>query len=178
MTPGRSFLLVPEALGIDCVRLVLCSNLANGCVDTSSDPIVISSAELWSESSDTFDDLLFFGFAPFFTAEGFAHSGTGYSRSNCRRSRFVYTLPFTRSSASVVRSLRNRAFEASEITLRSSSLSIQAGRSSRSDRLHSDPYLGDRSGISIVEGPESRKNSYCTVQPSPTGCEDSCSTHV
>ena len=64
-----------------------------------------------------------------FAAEVFAHSGTGYNRSNWRRSRFVYSLPLTRSSESEIRSLRSRGLEARETTMRSSSLSNHAGES-------------------------------------------------
>ena len=58
-------------------------NLASGWVDRSSDSTDISSAEASaSELSEAVDNFLGFLGATFFAAEGFAQSGTGYSRSN------------------------------------------------------------------------------------------------
>ena len=62
---------------------MFCKSLASGWVDRSSDPTNMSSAEaLASELSEAVDSFLRFFDAPFFAAEGFAQSGTGYSRSN------------------------------------------------------------------------------------------------
>ena len=56
-----------------------------------------------------------------------AHAGVGCSRRYCWRSRLMYSLPLTKSSSSVSRSLRSRGFEARDTTRRSSSLSIHKG---------------------------------------------------
>ncbi len=88
----------------------------------------MSSAD--TSSSELFEEpeiRLRFLWEDFLIAEGFAHSGTGYNRSNCRRSRLVYSIPLTRSSDSVSRSLRSLGLEAKDTTIRSSSLSTQAG---------------------------------------------------
>lgn len=81
-----------------------------------------SSLELFGEP----EVRLRFLWKAFLAAAGFVHSGTGYNRSNCRRSRLVYSLPLTRSSDSVSRNLRSLGLEANETTMRSSSLSIHA----------------------------------------------------
>lgn len=135
ITSGRSFFRDAETAGVGCVRLaVFWRILARGCVEISSESRDISSPEtLISELSELFEMLRLFLGACFFAAKGFAHSGTGYNRSNCRRSRFVYSLPLTRSSVSAMRSLRSRGLEARETIMRSSSLSIQAGGSLWSD---------------------------------------------
>ena len=89
--------------------------------------------------------------------EGCAHSGTGFSRSNCLRNRFVYSLPLTISSLSFTRSFRSRLFPASDTTNRSSSLSSQAGPSPPSS--DTDPARGIKAVEPIADGPESRKKS-------------------
>lgn len=94
---------------------------------------VSSSEAMASELSEELEVLCCFLGVRFFTAEGFAHSGTGYRRSNWRRNRFAYSLPLTRSSDSEIRSFRSRGFEARETTIRSSSLSTHATALSGSD---------------------------------------------
>ena len=94
-------------------------------------------------------------------AEGLAHSGTGYNRSNCCRSRFVYSFPFTRSSDSVSRSLRSLGFEAKDTVIRSSSLSIHAGAWPLGDVLcsSSEVRASSRSVLGMADGAESTKKS-------------------
>ena len=100
-----------------------------------------------------------------FETEGLAHSGTGYSRWNCWRRRFVYSLPFTRSSASVLLSLRSRGLEASDMTRRSSSLSTHAGAFSPCEFASSSSDFGTcmRSLLRVMDGAASRKNSCINV---------------
>lgn len=127
----------------------------------------MSSAEvLISELSEAVDSFLRFLKAPFFVAEGFAHSGTGYSRSNWRRSRLLYSLPLTRSSDSVVLSFLSLGFEARETTTRSSSLSTHAAPLSSCDKVvpWSDFDLGKRSGTFTTDGVESSRNSWKNVE--------------
>lgn len=92
---------------------------------------------------------------------GFAHSGTGYSRSNCCRSRLAYSMPLTKSSSSVSRSLRSRGLDASDTMVRSSSLSTHA--ISPVQCLRSLPAAEDLGGVEsrylVAERSESRKNS-------------------
>lgn len=96
----------------------------------------------------------------FLRAEGLAHSGTGYSRSNCWRRRLLYSLPFTRSSFSLTRSFRRRGLEARETVRRSSSLSIHAGgwASFVSSSSSSDVGAGTTAWARL-DGPESMKKS-------------------
>lgn len=63
---------------------MFCKSLTSGWVDiSSSDPTDMSSAEaLASELSEAVGNLFRFLDATFRAAEGFAQSGTGYSRSN------------------------------------------------------------------------------------------------
>jgi hypothetical protein len=130
------------------------SRRASGRVERSESSKSISSSSEDIEEPDTADDLRrrFVG-----RDEGCAHSGTGFKRSNCLRSRFVYSLPLTMSSLSLTRNFRDRAFPAREIANRSSSLSSQAGASPPSSS--SDPIRGINAFESIVGGPESRKKS-------------------
>jgi hypothetical protein len=73
---------------------------------------------------------------------GMAHSGVGFRVSNCRRRRLVYSLPLTTSSASFVRSFRNRGLFARETISLSSSLSSHAGASPLSDSSSSEDGRG------------------------------------
>lgn len=165
MISGCSFLRISsELLDIDRVRLLAFDrSLASGWVDRSSDLSDMSSAEVFnSELSEAVDSFLPLLKAPFFAAEGFAHSGTGYSRSNWRRSRLLYSLPLTRSSDSVVLSFLSLALEARETTTRSSSLSSHAAVLPSSDRVGSSSGLdlGKRSGMFTTDGLESSRNSW------------------
>lgn len=164
MTSGCSFLPLSELLDIDRVRLLVFDrSLASGWVDKSSDLTDMSSAELFtSELSEALDNFLLSLKAPVFAAEGFAQSGTGYSRSNWRRSRSLYSLPLTRSSDSVFLSFLSLALEARETTTRSSSLSSHAAPLSLSDSIEpsSSLDLGKRSGMFTTDGLESSRNSW------------------
>lgn len=147
--------------------MVFVRSLASGWVDRSSDLTDMSSAEVFiSELSEAVDSFLRFLKAPLFAAEGFAQSGTGYSRSNWRRSRLLYSLPLTRSSDSVVLSFLSLGFDARETTTRSSSLSTHAAPLLSSDRvvLWSGFDLGKRSGIFTTDGVESSRNSWKNVE--------------
>jgi len=127
ITSGRSFLREVELVGGCCKKEpVFCRSFERGGAESSSLSMDISLVESSvPDSMESLETLL--GFFDFRLGEGFAHSGTGYSRSNCCRNRLVYSLPLTRSSASVSRSLRSRGFDASETRMRSSSLSTHAG---------------------------------------------------
>ena len=61
-----------------------------------------------------------------FAARCPAHRGGGCNRSNCSRSRLVYSAPLIMSSVPVVRNFRSREFPAREMVIRSSSLSTHA----------------------------------------------------
>ncbi len=96
-------------------------------MDRSSDPTDMSSTEaLASELSEAVEDFLRFLDAFVFAAEEFAQSGTGYSRSNWRRSRLLYSFPLTKSSDSEILSFRSLGLDTRETTTRSSSLSTHA----------------------------------------------------
>lgn len=122
---GRS-LPPPEEEGL--IRSMLFwRSLVRGGTERSSESMDISSAEgssleLWLAFVSR-RRLLWLGFT---AAEAFAQLGTGHSFSNCRRNRFVYSLPLTKSSDSVFRSFRRRGFDANETMMRSSSLSTHA----------------------------------------------------
>ena len=129
MTSGRSFLRVGEVVGFaDWRKLVVdWRSLASGWAERSSESMDMSSEDTASsELFDLIEDRLRF-LRDFLAAKGLAHSGTGYSRSNCCRSRLVYSLPLTRSSDSVSLSLRSLGLEANDTTICSSSLSTHAG---------------------------------------------------
>ena len=105
-----------------------CKSFASGGAERVSESIDASPSEELAE--ECLEASRFRRSLPFicrFVEDGLAHSGTGYRRSNCWRSRLVYSLPFTRSSDSVFRNLRSRGLEASDTVIRSSSLSIHAG---------------------------------------------------
>jgi hypothetical protein len=108
--------------------LLDCSNFASGWEDISSRSMDMLSESSSSELSPDSDIRRRFLRWPFSAL--LAHDGRGYSRSNCCCKRLIYSVPFTRSSASAVRSFLSRGFEAKDTTKRSSSLSIQAGASS------------------------------------------------
>lgn len=114
-----------------------------------------------SELPELFDVLRRPFLVVFLLAEGFAQSGTGYNRSNCRRNRLVYSLPLIKSSDSATLSFRNRGFDANETVMRSSSLSTHAALSSSFNwaSLSAEVGAGKSAGTSTAEGPESRKNS-------------------
>lgn len=85
-----------------------------------------------------------------------AQSGAGYKRSNCSRSRRVYSLPLTTSSPSLDLSFRSRGFEASDTINRSSSESSHASGSPwRVVELSSDGAGGANVSGSIAAGAES-----------------------
>lgn len=73
-----------ELVDVSWVRLLLfCRSLASGWVDRSSDPMDISSFEMFdSELSVAFDSFLRFLDTTLLAIEALAQSGTGYSRSN------------------------------------------------------------------------------------------------
>lgn len=128
MTSGRSLRrVVEDAEGVSMSWVAFCKSLASGWWDRSSESIDISSAELlFSELWLAFKVRLRLFEARFAAVEGFAHSGTGYNRSNCRRNRLVYSFPSIKSSDSVDRNLCSRGLDAKETVIRSSSLSTQA----------------------------------------------------
>ena len=127
MTSGRSRLRPKGVMDVVRVRPSACwRSWARGWTERSSSSIAISSPdELAPELSPASD--VHRRFLGLFVALAYAQSGTGFSSSNCLRRRFVYSLPLTRSSASLIRSLRSRGFEANETMIRSSSLSTHAG---------------------------------------------------
>lgn len=148
ITPGRNFrFLLPPCSALRVRLSASLSSSASGCTVGSSSSISASSAEELS-SAEGFPApeavrLFFFGGR---LACGFAHSGTGYSRSNlaflatsrhhrahvcahCLRKRLAYSLPLMTSSSSVRLSLRSRGTDASDTVIRSSSLSSHAGGS-------------------------------------------------
>ena len=92
--------------------------------------------------------------------DGWAHSGTGFKRSNCLLNRFVYSLPLTISSSSFTRSFLNLESPASDIANRSSSLSSQAGASTPP---LSEEARGTSRFESRADGAESRKKSFTIV---------------
>jgi len=131
-------------------------SLARGWAESEE---VVSSSDMASELLEELEVLRRSLWVFLFTADGLAHSGTGYRRSNWRRNRFVYSLPLTRSSDSEMRSFRRRGFDTKETIIRSSSLSIHAAAFSPSDGSSSESCVGKRSGMSTTDGLESRKNS-------------------
>ena len=162
-TSVRIFLLVVE--GADSIN-VDWRSLARGCADRESESTDISSADASAEEwLEAFDARRGFCFSRSIEAEGLAHSGTGYNRSNCWRRRFVYSLPFTKSSASVLRSFRSRELDANDTTRRSSSLSTHAGALSPCRVTSSSSEVGTpmRSALRTVDGLASRKNSFVNI---------------
>ena len=129
MTSGRSFLRVNVLLLNHWIKeFVDCRRAARGLVEMSDSEMDKSLADSPpSKISSLLKDVRrFFVDCLAREADGFAHSGTGYRRSKCLRSRFEYSLPLIKSSLSLTRSLRSRGFKANETVIRSSSLSIQA----------------------------------------------------
>lgn len=165
MTSARSLRRVTEDVeGVSMSCVAFCKSLASGWLDRSSESIDISSTEsFFSELWLAFEVRLRLLEARFAAVEGFAHSGTGCNRSNCRRNRLVYSFPSIKSSDSVNRNLRSRGLDAKETVIRSSSLSTHAALceslSSLSGSCEVDEWM--RSNLSCREGfgLESRKNS-------------------
>lgn len=155
-TSGRSFGRFVELTGVLVREPASWSNRASGRVERSESSTSISFDDI--EESEAADDLRrrFAG-----RAEGSAHSGTGFKRSNCLLNRFVYSLPLIISSPSLTRSFRNREFPASETANRSSSLSSHAAPPP--SWPSSEP--GIKALGSTADGPESRKKSFQLVSP-------------
>ena len=142
ITSERSFRR-PEEVEGNWIRLsTFCRSLARGCVERSFDS---GSTDMVSVSSLVAllasDDRLFLVETCFLFAGGFTHSGIGWSRSNWRRSRLVYSLPLITSSDSKFLSLRKRGTEASDTVMRSSSLSTHAAEFSFEDSPLSSEVL-------------------------------------
>jgi hypothetical protein len=95
------------------------------------------------------------------------HSGTGCSRSNCRRRRSEYTLPLTVSSSVLILSFRRRGADARETVIRSSSLSSQAGGSRVSLVGGSSTSSSSSAARSVAAGPSSKKKSYSKLAGRP-----------
>jgi hypothetical protein len=121
-TSGRSFGRLFVLTGVLVSDPASCNNRAKGSVDRSESSMSISFED--SEEFEAAEDLRrrFGG-----RVASCAHSGTEFRRSNCRRSRLVYSFPLTTSSPSFIRSFRRRGFPARDIVNRSSSLSSHAG---------------------------------------------------
>lgn len=137
-------------------------SLASGWTERSSESMDMPSEDTASsELYEAFGDRLRFLWDDFLAEEGLAHSGTGYSCSNCRRRRLMYSLPLTRSSDSVSRSLRSLGLEANDTTVRSSSLSTHTATWPRGDAScsSSDVCATTRFVLGNGDGAESRKKS-------------------
>lgn len=125
MTSGRILRFLP-APGPACRTndSASCSSFDRGAADgTSSESISASES---SSPDEPCPDIRLFFLAGFCSAVC-DHSGTGLNSSNCFLNLFAYSLPLTTSSASVRRSFLNRDTDASETSVRSSSLSSHAG---------------------------------------------------
>jgi len=142
-----------ELTGVLVRELASWSRRARGRVERSDSSTSISFEDI--EESEPADDLRrrFEGLE-----EDCAHSGTGFSRSNCLLNLLVYSFPLTISSSSLTRSFRNRVFPANETANRSSSLSSQAG--AFPPWPSSEPGRGTNALGSNADGPESRKKSF------------------
>jgi hypothetical protein len=153
-TSGRSFPHWPLA-DARVKEPAFCNSLASGKVDRSCLSTSISYDD--TEDSEEAEDLLrrFAGLS-----EGSAHSGAGLSRSNCLRSRLVYSLPLIISSASLTLSFRNLGFPARDTIKRSSSLSSHTGASPSCDCPSSDPCRCVKTSPLTPDGASSRKKSY------------------
>ena len=141
---------------------MFCISFASGVAERFSESTDISLADpSLSELADSSKLFLRFLCDVFRLGGGFAHSGTGYSRSNCCRKRLIYSLPVTRSSASVCRSFRSRGLDAKDTTMRSSSLSTHAGasRAFSTSSSYSEDFGGARDFERAADVAVSRKNS-------------------
>lgn len=105
------------------------SSLVSGCVDIPvSSPVSISSMSTpLEDSSDSLPPVPLAFFRRLAFDAVLAQLGVGCRSWYCRRSRRMYSLPLTRSSASVTRNFLNLSWLASETVSRSSSLSCQTG---------------------------------------------------
>lgn len=155
-TSGRSLGRLFVLIGIRARDPASCKSRASGRTERSISSPSISSEDI--EESDPAEDLRRrLAERP----DGFAHSGTGCSLSNCLCKRVVYSLPLTRSSSSLTRSFRSRELPASDTVNRSSSLSSQTGASPAGPPNLFDE--GMRAPESIADGPESRKNNCPSI---------------
>ena len=158
MTSGRSFRFLPLP-GADCrTRLsAFCRSFDKGAAEGRSSSTSMSSPEAASSESAPSETRRFLRAGICIASR--AQSGVGWSISNCLRSLFVYSLPFTMSSASVLRSLRSRGTEASDTIMRSSSLSSHAGGCLDRKGVSSSSDVVGAAGWSSAEAPVSAKKS-------------------
>lgn len=162
-TSGRSFVRF-DVVAVRVSELTSCSILARGSVERSGSSTSISLDE--TEEVELAESLLW----RFAGLEWSAHSGTGFRRSNCLRSRLEYSLPLTTSSASLIRSFRSRGLPARETASRSSSLSSQGSGSSPASS--SFWATGVIAFPPIAEGPASRKKSFLQISRSASIAAD------
>lgn len=169
-TSGLSFRFLPNPFSVLRVRLsASLRSFASGCAERLSSPsISISSSEDASSSAEdpSFSEI-FLLFLEGLLVAGVAHSGVGYNLSNCLRNLRAYSFPLIKSSFSVFRNFRSRGTEVKDTTMRSSSLSSQAGASrpasTKSSSESSAPGAGTRALPAIASGPASTKKSWDSV---------------
>lgn len=154
-TSWRSLRLLPD-LVLSSMRVssvVFWRSLASGCAaNSSSSSESISSSLSTSESSESVLRRLE-------ASSGSAHSGVGFMRWNCRRSRRIYSVPLMISSDSVLRSLRSLDWLTRETAMRSSSLSCHTAGADSSSSSSSEGVSGDSIRSVVCTSPESRKKS-------------------
>lgn len=168
-TSGRNFRFLPVPFSARRVRLsASLRSFASGCAEMSSSSISMSSSEHASSSAEeaSFSEI-FLLFLEGRLVAGVAHSGVGYILSNCLRSLRAYSFPLIKSSASVFRSFFSLGTAARDTTMRSSSLSSQAGgsrpASAKSSSESSAAGAGIRALAAGASGPASTKKSWDTV---------------
>lgn len=186
-TSSRSLCLSPGfAVSSPLVRLVeFCSSRERGFDDNSSSSSSSPPYSLSSSLSDSISSVRPSGGTARSVFRLFAlrslastvHAGAGCSRSNCLRSRLVYSLPLTTSSASVNLSFRSRSLPARDTLSRSSSLSSQADAKRAAESFETSCSSSDEmavvslSGASLLAaaGPVSRKKSYFPTEEKGRG---------